>query len=247
MLKKGRHEEFAKFFAQPTRETFRELIKNHFGELDALDFKAEWPTESRVAKHILAMANSGGGCIVFGVSQAKDNALEAKGLATLQDKADVKRKLSSYLPARLFYEVLDFPFKDSEYASIKGKMFEVLIVEDDAKSIPFVSKRNGDDIRQNAVYARSGTESAEADDYQLQQIMNRRIETGHSTAAAMETEKHVDELIMLYSKLTVPLDMDIPPCDEPDSTLRELIAAKKCLVQERLGISDDLLDFINSH
>lgn len=53
----------------PTRENFRVPLQNHLGEEDYLDFKKGWPEKEKEARHILAMANSGGGCIVFGVMQ----------------------------------------------------------------------------------------------------------------------------------------------------------------------------------
>ena len=59
--KKPWKEEFSKFFENPSREALRELLKFQVGEFDPYDFKASWPILSKVARHFLALANSGGG------------------------------------------------------------------------------------------------------------------------------------------------------------------------------------------
>jgi hypothetical protein len=64
--KKTIHESFAKFFEKPTRDRLRELLKNNVGELDNLDFKESFPEKEKLAKHILAIANSKGGVIIVG-------------------------------------------------------------------------------------------------------------------------------------------------------------------------------------
>lgn len=43
--KRNIHEEFAKFFENPKRETFRDLIRNNLGELRTCDFKEDWPKD----------------------------------------------------------------------------------------------------------------------------------------------------------------------------------------------------------
>jgi hypothetical protein len=52
-------EAFARFFEEPTREGLRELLRENFGEANELDFKREWPESSKLAKHVLGLANFG--------------------------------------------------------------------------------------------------------------------------------------------------------------------------------------------
>jgi hypothetical protein len=63
---KGLHEGFARFFEEPRRENLRELLRDTAGEYSHLDFKREWPETWKLARHILAIANSGGGSLVSG-------------------------------------------------------------------------------------------------------------------------------------------------------------------------------------
>lgn len=68
-LVKPQHEAFAQFFEKTTCELLRELIRKSIGETNYLNFKAEWPDFVKVSKHILALANSGGGALVLSLNQ----------------------------------------------------------------------------------------------------------------------------------------------------------------------------------
>ena len=54
--------------------------------------------------------------------------------------------------------------------------------------------KHGDGLRANAVYVRSGTSSSEAGHVELQTLINRRVETGHSNQAALDLDKHLGQL-----------------------------------------------------
>jgi hypothetical protein len=93
-------EAMACFFESPTRETLRELLRTHLGEFDECDFKAEWPPQlSNIARHILGIANSGGGVIVVGMAEKTDDkSLQPVGLTTVLDKAEFHKGVEKYLP-----------------------------------------------------------------------------------------------------------------------------------------------------
>ena len=54
---------------EPTLDRFREFFQAQTGEHDAIDFKRQWIEGAALAKEMLALANSGGGIIVFGVEE----------------------------------------------------------------------------------------------------------------------------------------------------------------------------------
>ncbi|MEO9077772.1 MAG: ATP-binding protein [Rhodanobacter sp.] len=191
---KEQHETFANFFAQPTREALRDLLRKNIGETDYLDFKSAWPDIAKLSKHILALANSGGGALVVGVTQESNGRLVPSGLPSIKDKASLIPPLGAYLPKTLEYQVLDFSFTASEYEALMGKSFQVLLVEDEPKHLPFLALKDAHGVRANAVYVRSGTSSAEASQLELQNVINRRIETGHSSQPALDLEKHLGQL-----------------------------------------------------
>jgi len=194
-------EEFAKFFEDPSREKLRELLKNTVGELRQLDFKEDWPEKSAVAKHVLAIANSEGGCIVLGV---EDGSLAPKGLSTRKDEAKAIDQLKNYLPETLLsqLEIVDFVYHASEYPKIQGKEFQVLFVPDDPARLPFVSAGAGAEVREAAIYVRRGASSVEANYEELQRVIDRRLETGYSAGAELELQDHLGQLRVLYQQLS---------------------------------------------
>jgi|SRR5665647_306912 Putative DNA-binding domain len=196
---KGFHESFAQFFEKPTRDSLAQLLQEHGGETNNLDFKATFPACSKLARHILAMANSSGGAIVFGVDEKGDNTLDAVGLLTLVDKAAIKDKIKRYLPNRLLnnlIEVIDFPYDSPAYPTLAGKKFQVLLIGDDPTAVPFVSKADGDDIRESAIYVRHLTSSELANYEDIQSLISRRISTG--VTSQINLREHIDQLRALY-------------------------------------------------
>ncbi len=253
-IDKNLHEGFTRFFEHPTREGLRDLLRHGIGEIDQMDFKEELPDKVKLAKHLLAFANSGGGVIVVGITDGER--IEPKGVSELIDKADIQKRLSRYLPATLEYEVLDFIYRDSEYAALKGKMFQVLVIDSDDKQLPYLCTRGGDGIKDNCVYIRKGTNTTEADHEDLQRLINRRLETGFSSSHLLSLEEHLEQLRLLYRLLernVSPLapgfvpgmigrgpdpDGRVPlPLPEPfDRFLARCIERKKLLIEQLLKL-----------
>lgn len=200
---RGMREALARVLEDPSRDSFRDMLKEHTGETANLDFKEVWPAFDKVARHVLAMANSGGGCIVIGVKEQPDKTLEPIGLTTLTDKVDVTKKLNSLLPHSLLpnVHVDDFAYDTSDYGVLNGKRFQIISVIADPRLLPFVAETGSSSLRAAAVYVRRGTESVEANHEELQRIINQRLETGHSTAAAMKLDDHLDQLKVLQDRI----------------------------------------------
>lgn len=198
---KGIREEFARFFEEPSRETLRDLLRQHTGETDQLDFKQDWPAFPKVARHLLAIANSGGGALVVGVAQKDDGLLTSVGLQNLVDKREIYQGVSKFISSQLTYQILDFAYTASEYDVIQGKKFQVIIVEDRPEYIPFVAKDNSEGIRRAAIYIRQGTGSEEVNYEELQNVLNRRLETRYSSTSELHLAQELQELKVLYSQV----------------------------------------------
>ncbi|MEK8016882.1 MAG: ATP-binding protein [Candidatus Parabeggiatoa sp.] len=214
-LTKKQHEGFAQFFEKPTRETLRSLIKDNIGETNYLDFKESWISFPKLAKHILAFSNTEGGAIIVGIKENDDGTTEPVGINELLDKEKISKGLSKYLPANVLWDVFDFVYEESEYPKLKGKKFQVLLVEYDPQLIPFLCLKAGDGIKENVVYVRSGTTTTEATHDDLQRIVNERIETGYSSKHVLDLSEHLQQLKELYKQKEVP---------SPFSTLTGAIA-----------------------
>jgi predicted HTH transcriptional regulator len=189
--KKGIKEAYAEFFENPDRIKFRDLIKENTGEYNYLDFKEIWIEDGKLAKHILGMANNEGGVIVFGVEEKTDRTLKSIGLSSLEDKTKVSQKLRKFIPEKLMFDIHNFDYAGSEYGPIENMKFQVLIVEYTPDYIPFTSISDGSDIQKNHIYYRNVVNTEDATYEQLQDIINRRIETGHSTKKEFEFRDHL--------------------------------------------------------
>lgn len=199
---KGFGEAFARFFEAPTREGLRDLLRESVGEANELDFKREWLEESKLAKHVLGLANFGGGCVVVGIDQGEEGALNPVGLPVLTDKTDVLSSLNNYLPDTLMrqVEILDFSYEESEYSKLKGKSFQVLFVKDDPTHLPFLSTKGGRHVTNNRVYTRRGVATEEASQDELQRILSRRLETGYSSRRELDLRTHLEQLKILFEQ-----------------------------------------------
>ena len=192
---------FAKFYEDPTREGLKDLLKDNLGESPDLDFKEVLPSFPKLAKHLLAIANHGGGCIIIGVGEKDDKTLEAKGIIELIDKKNIIDGIKKFLPDVLSQDIdiLNFAYDASEYEVLKGKRFQAILISGDSKHLPFISMSDGDGIRKNAIYTRLGTSSEEANYETLQTIINRRIETSYSSQSEIDLRTHLEELKSLYN------------------------------------------------
>lgn len=207
-LGKHMHEGFARFFEQPTREALATLLTSNVGEMDYLDFKESWPAYPSLARHLLAFANYGGRAIVLGQRQEHDGSLVSVGVSEIRDKADITRGLGRFLPPTLEHETLDFSYKSSEYGNLVGKSFQVILIESDARKLPYLAAHDGDGVKSNAIYVRRGTESIVADRDEIERILNRRIESGYTSTNVLRLEEHLEQLKVLYNE--IPRQNSIP-------------------------------------
>lgn len=254
---RGHKEAFARFFEEPSREALRDLLKQQAGEFDYLDFKAEWLRDTSLARHILGCANTGNACLVIGVKEEEDKTLTVIGLPQFTDKTQVLNGVKRFLPQELLQatDVLDFSFEASEYPTLVGKRFQVLLVEYDPAHIPFLALRDGDGIKSTVVYVRRKAETAEANHEEVQDVINRRIETRHSTAKEIGLKHHLEQLKVLYSEQPtlglfrfMRLLTMMPPesADNSfDSFVRRMIAAKKLLIQREIGVTREIMNLLD--
>ena len=64
-----------------------------------------------------------------------------------------------------------------------------------------VAEKNGDGIREGAIYVRRQGKTQEASHGEVQRIINDRLATGHSTAATLKLEEHLDQLQVLQDRI----------------------------------------------
>lgn len=185
-------------FQRPSRESFREYFQNSTGEMNEIDFKAQLEVDSKLAKHILGIANYGGGAIVFGVRQESDGSLAYDGISNITDKADITKKLNTFLPSNLIYDVHEIIFESSEYEKLKNKRFQILIIENNPNELPFFAKKDGEDIKKDDIYYRHGTNTIKADSDQIKKILARVIRA-QTSDSDLNLGEHFEQLKLLYT------------------------------------------------
>lgn len=231
-------EDFAHFFEAPSRKSLRKLLRTHMGETDQLDFKAGWPSLEKVAKHVIAIGNSGGGAIVLGVKE-DDGELTPQGISNIKDKADIGNTLSNYIPAELEYDVLNFPFDESEYSKIEGLDFQVILIDSDPLEIPYLPERSSGEIDENRIYVRRDTSTIEANRQDLKNIVRTRV-NAEISSEAKKLGDELDQLQTLYNyraKSANPLiGGSIFGGTGFRSFVEKLIEEKKSLIRDEVGL-----------
>ncbi len=187
---------------EPTLEKFREFFKGQTGEHNAIDFKGQWIDGAKLAKLMLSMANSQGGVVIFGACEKDDHTIVAEGIEKIKDHAVISDSIKNLIPSDLKYEVHDFSYTTSEYAALEGKNFQMIVIEDTPEYIPFLAKKDSDTLKANVIYVRRGTSCETANQDEIRNIINRRINYIHPlTGEPLSLEEHLKQLKILYDSI----------------------------------------------
>jgi len=194
---------FHDIFDNPSRDKFRDLMLGNTGEHNDLDFKTEIPSSHpypTIAKDIIAMANKARGVLIFGVQEDKTtNSFKPVGLVNPTEKTEFETNIKRYLPDQLNYEVHDLKYTSSDYQELIGKFFRIILINYNPEYIPFLPVKDGTGILKTDIYIRDNTSTVKANFSHIQDIINRRLATGHSSARELSLQEHFDELKRMYS------------------------------------------------
>ena len=192
-----------KLLQEPTLDKFREFLRSQTGEHNAIDFKGQWIEDASLAKEMLAMANTQGGIIVFGVAENDDKSVRVDGLSEIKDKAVISNGIKNYISTNLKYDIYDFSYTASEYEALNGKHFQMLVVEDTPEHIPLLAKKESGTLKKNMIYVRRGTSCELANEDELHNILNRRLNYMHPlTGEPLQLDEHLKQLKILYEKIS---------------------------------------------
>ncbi|OPX77822.1 MAG: Divergent AAA domain protein [Methanosaeta sp. PtaB.Bin039] len=235
-------EHFAKFIENPTPENLREVLRTNTGEDNHLDFKEKMPDFPTLARHLLAMGNSRFGCIVIGVKELDNGTFDPIGIESIKDKLHIHDSIKRFIPREIWENILifDFNFEETEYPKIKGKKFQVIIIDVDLDDLPLISTgASPGQIQENAIYVRRGTSSELVNYEELQRLINMRLSTGHSSQPEMDLASHLRELKMLLEENDNASKASLFPTgifgtsyhSDHSAFLKELIENKKQLIR----------------
>lgn len=191
-----------KLLQEPTLDNFRDFLHAQMGEHNSIDFKSQWIEDAALAKEMLALANSQGGFLIFGVAENEDKSICIDGLPEIKDKAVISNGVKNFISSNLKYEIYDFSYDASEYQALVNKKFQMLVVEDTPQYIPFLSKKESGSLKQNMIYIRRGTSCEIANEEELQVMLNRLLNYLHPlNGEPLQLEEHLEQLKILYQKI----------------------------------------------
>jgi hypothetical protein len=244
----------SEFFGEPNREKLREILRSYDSEYDNLDFKKDWIDNAKLSKHVLAMGNSGGGLIVFGVIENDDKTFSVEGLEELKDKADVA--IDQYLPedARDIYVIENFDYASSDWGELEGKKFQVLLIDDVPMILPLIAQKGAEGrIKRDAIYVRKNTRSVEAGQSDLNRLIDHRVRAQLNQESG-DLRKDLSQLRALYdfASKDKPTPLGVPDSSSVHFSLEEQllpgrrgdfhrfierkISEKEKQIEERLGL-----------
>lgn len=183
----------------PDKVKFKELLQNNLEEFNELEFKGSYIEYYKLAKHILAMANTGNGIIIFGVEE-ENNKLYPNGIE-LRDKTDIKNNLGNFLPDNLEYEIYDFNYDDNvEWKKLKNKSFQMVTVIFTPEKIPFLSKTEKENVKPFEIYCRRNNSSDKVRQEDINRIFGARINSSDRNFG-FNLKKELDDLKILDNYL----------------------------------------------
>lgn len=201
MRPQGKDKFYDQFLQEPTKENFRKFLQENCGEMDEIDFKEQWIEKGQLAKTMLAMANSGGGVIVFGVREEQDGVITPIGLENFEDKANINNQISKYIPPAMYYEVFDFSYNAAEYSAVENKKFQLLVINDTPDRLPFISTNSTTDLEKDTIYVRRGTKCEKATRAEIEDIINQKISSIFKETSDLSLSEHLEQLKLLYDEL----------------------------------------------
>lgn len=192
---------FYELITEPTKESFQNFVESTTGEENNVDFKREWIDKEELSKLFLAMANSGGGVIIFGIAENEDGDFKPIGIESLMDPADIQNTIEKYVPTSLKYKTYNFSFDSYKYDKLEGKKFQMVLIEDIPEQLPFLSIGKGEHILSDTIYVRRGTKNEQANTIEIEKMLDKRINHMHSLPSIQNLKEEMEQLEFLYNKL----------------------------------------------
>jgi len=203
------------FIKKNKKEDFHKIYLEHPGEQEDLDFKKKWPDSESLAKHVVGMANTKGGCIVIGVEEKKGTKEKMyTGLEKFEESSDIKEKLSTFIPECLKRNIrivdLDYKNPAEDFSGLNEKLFQVLIVDYCPDFLPFMTEKDGKKVINNGIYVRCGASTRYATYQDIQELIRRRIEAERTSFEGIEMKKNLANLKELKNFSEVPFLVSVP-------------------------------------
>lgn len=198
----------SKFFNEPTHENFSLFLQNNTGESNHIDFKSGWIDYPKLAKTILGIANSGGGCIVFGVNES-DGTPKPDGIEKTTDHADFTKKISKFIPNSLLnkIELKNFFYENEIYAQpIKDKKFQVIFINVKDEDLPVICESDSNETNKGEIYIRRGTSNQLINYDELQEIIRIKVQAISNNIDSKNLKEELEQLKVLHDAVPISVN-----------------------------------------
>lgn len=258
MLNRSVYPQVEAFFNVPTEANLESLIESMACESGNLEFKEAWISPATLAMHILAIGNSGGGLVLIGIREGIGGELEPIGVPEPKDSADFSRQLAKYIPADLKMELVNVPFTPPDGQTFETKpVVQVIFIEVDVRKLPYMARNSSsDDVLNDRIYVRRGSESVVARRDELEALLNQRLDAGYSSSRALGFSEHLEQLKIMYGELSprksifteIAFNMSamdavtkpnpLYPSEAYDEYIAHLIDKKKLAIERYVGVHE---------
>lgn len=179
----------------PTVEYFDILVKSYLYETDRVDFKSDYIEYSKLAKHMMALANTNGGLIIIGVKELDNQEFLLSGVTSVKDSADFGNCIKKYIPKKLKYKHTCLTHGEN---ALKFVLISVLSRHSD---IPYISEYDGSYVKSGDVYIRRDTESIKALNHDVDDMYKRKSAAMNLTTNSKDFSESIKKLKILYGSI----------------------------------------------
>ena len=170
---------------EPTLDNFRNFLKGQTGEHNSIDFKEKWIEPTKLVK------------------EKEDKSFSYDGIEEIVDKAKISNDIKNYISTELKYEVYDFVYDSSEYEKLQNHKYQMMVIKDCPRFIPFMSMKESTNLKKNRIYIRRGTSCEEATSEEITDIIKRRMNAEYpDSGKTLNLDEHLEQLKTLYSKIS---------------------------------------------
>ncbi len=197
MTEENKNDQTELTIGEPTR------FLNRIAETDQVDYKTKFSKDKEelynTVKVFAAMANSGGGLVIYGIQKQQLVGIDDVQ-SDLLDPARLKGMLNGFLSP--------VPSLSTEFITHRSMKFGFVSVAGITTAPVLVAKSTNDSnnkqvLRAGAFYIRDNTESVEAtSEYQIRHILDQVIN--------FQTRKRVSEIVPIFSNQTPKMIEEVP-------------------------------------
>ena len=187
---------------EPTLDHFREFLQDQTGEHNAIDFKQEWIEKDKLAKLMLALANYGGGIVVF--PRALAETMNESQLCIFKAKGSVF--VTSDMPVvniygekdGIEYDLLGMPITPELFLAFVDtvqRVPRIIIIDDNSVKRMNSKQINKDLLISNCIdllsYIDFSIDAEKEDDEQVYQLLHTDKETALKQYEDMMSSKEI--------------------------------------------------------